>query len=316
MNKQSSKVKRILSGALAVLFVGISAFAGGLANTREASAFSLSPMNKTVVLNPGESYRDTLSINNPSVNGEGDFYYKIVVKPYDVDENNNDIYDSYSDHNMIVDWITIANDQTGVVPPNESKRIEYVINVPETAPAGGQYAAITVMTDEEAASKDDSYGIRDNLAIAYLVYAEVTGNTIRQGEVTDVSIPGFLFSGNIEGDSSIKNTGNVHGRAKYTLQVFPLFSGEEVFTNEEDPEHELVLPGKTLYHKTLWDKTPEVGIFNVVYTVEFEGVTSQASKLVIKCPIWLLFIILFVIIMIIIWIVLKVRNRKKTRNQE
>ena len=313
MNKQSSKIKKIFSGALAVMLVGVSALAGGLANVGDASAFSLSPMNKTAVFNPGETYRETITINNPSINGEeSDFYYKIVINPYDVDENNTDKYDSYSDHNMIVDWITIPQDQTGVVAPNESKTIEYVVNVPTTAPAGGQYAAITVMADDKADSKSESFGVKDNIAIAYLLYAEVTGNTVRQGEVAEASVPGFLFSGSIKGESSIKNTGNVHGTAKYTLQVFPLFSSEEVYTNEEDPEHMIILPGKTLYHETDWAQTPEVGIFNVVYTVEFEGITAQVSKMVIKCPIWLLFIIIFVIAIIIIWIVMRVKNRKKS----
>lgn len=314
--KKQSNIKQIVIGALAVVFAGVSVLIGGLTNIMDASAFGLSPMNQTVVLNPGETYRDTIIITNPSTSEE-DFHYKIEVTPYDVDSDNVDLYDSYSDRNMIVEWITIVNDETGVVRPNESVELEYEVNVPEDAPAGGQYAAIRVSSDEDADSKDDAYGIRENMAIAYLLYAEIAGETVRQGEIISASVPGFLFSGNIKGTSEIKNTGNVHGFAHYTLKIYPLFSGEEVYTNEEEPESAVILPDKTLYHETSWEGTPMIGIYNVVYTAEFEGVTTEVSKLVIKCPIWLLFVILAVIAALVIWIVMKIRfGKKKSKKSE
>lgn len=308
--KKQSRIKQLVLSVLAVVFAGASMLAGGLVNVSEASAFSLSPMNQKVVLNPGESYRDTIIISNPSTSDE-DFYYKIEVVPYDVDDDNVDQFESYSDRNMIVDWITIAGNETGMVEPNDSVEVEYVVDVPEDAPAGGQYAAIRVSADEDAKKGDESYGIQEKMAIAYLLYAEVAGETVRQGEIENVSVPGFIFSGNIKGISSIKNTGNVHGSAHYTMKVYPLFSDEEVYTNEEEPESHIILPDKTLYNESFWEGTPAIGLFNVVYTVEFEGVTTEVSKLVIKCPIWLLFLILFVIAALVIWIVMKIRAGKK-----
>jgi hypothetical protein len=227
------------------------------------------------------------------------------------------IYDSYSDHTQIVDWITIVGDKSGVVEPGGTKEFEYVVNVPEDAPAGGQYAAITVTADNSVAGEREGYGLQENMAIAHLLYAEITGETVRQGDILSASVPAFIFSGDVKGTSTVLNTGNVHGKAKYTLKVFPLFSSEEIYTNEENPDTINILPDRELYNETVWDKTPMIGIFNVNYKVEFEGVTTEVSKMVIKCPIWLLFLIIFVIVVIIIWIVLKIRARgKKSKNTE
>lgn len=304
-------IKKLLLVAPCIAIAGAAVLVN---NTLAADAdfgISMSPMNQKIVLTPGETYAGSFRITNPDSHTE-DFPYNVVVQPFYVNEDYAPYYnENNGDYNQIVNWIT-TDITEGVVSPNQTQEIHFTIDVPEDAPAGGQYAAITVASKMSGGSTvQGGLNLKVSQAMAHIVFAEIAGTTVRNGEVVSADVPGFLFSGNISGSSTIKNTGNVHSTASYKLQVFPLFSDEEIFTNEENPDTATILPDRALYNATEWDKTPSVGIFNVVYTAEFEGVTTEVKKMVIVCPIWLLAIIIFAIISIIIYLVAKSKNRKK-----
>ena len=302
-----SNIKTVLFGAIALTFVSI--FWGGYAYAD--TGVTLSPLNQRIVVNPGEVYEGSFKVSNQAKNTEA-FSYEITVEPFYVDDNYDIYYGNNGDYNQIVDWITVDKNK-GTVAPNEVQEIRYFIDVPSNAPAGGQYAAIKVTTTNDDDALENGVTIDVRFGSAYILYAEVSGTTERGGEVMEADVQGFLLDGDIKGVSAVKNTGNVHGVTTYKMQVFPLFSNEEVYTNVESPQEQTILPGRTLYNETVWSETPVVGLFNVIYSVEFEGVTTEVSKMVIKCPIWLLFIIIFVIVALIIWLVVRAKSRKGGR---
>lgn len=273
------------------------------------SQFSVSPMTQKIILSPGEQYRGSFEVVNP-VSNDHTFHYTASVEPFFVDENYNTVFENNGDYNQIINW-TVLDNAVGEVEPNNTMLVDFTINVPEDAPAGGQYMTIKIISDEDVNTLTGGLNIQNIMSIAHLVFAEVAGNTVRTGTVLDVDVPSFMLLGNIYGSSTVKNTGNVHDTAKYTLQVFPLFSSEEVYTNEEHPDEKNIMPERELYNRIEWNDTPAVGIFNVIYTVEFQDTTTQVSKMVIKCPIWLLFIIIFVIFALIFYFVARARARKK-----
>ena len=271
-------------------------------------------MHQKIVLSPGERYDGSFTVANNAASDEIS-YFATSVKPFYLDDDNGVIFEEHGSYNQIVDWITVE-EKTGSVEPNNSTLVHYSIVVPEDAPAGGQYAVINVGSiTKESVSDYGSFNIDITYGVGYMIYAEILGKTERKGEILSLDVPSFIFSGNLSASASVKNNGNVHGIASYTLQIYPLFSGEEVFTNEEEPATRIIIPEQTIYNETVWENTPPIGIFNVVYTVEFEGTTAQVKKLVIKCPIWLLFIIIFAIIAIIMYFFIRSKNRKNNKKR-
>ena len=287
-----------ITTVIVAIFTNITLTNGAYAVDSGAMGFSMSPLKESIILNPGDYYDSSFTIFNPATNTK-DFPYEISISPFYVDENYTNIFTTEGSYNEITDWITIDSPRTGTLKPNESAKVYFSISVPHNAPAGGQYAAIVVSSSVATNENENSSAVLERTAIAHTVFAEIT----------DINVPSFLLSGEISGESTIKNTGNVHGEATYTLRVNSL-SGEEVYSNADNPNTHDILPDRTYYHKTSWTGTPAAGIYNVTYTVSFNGVVKEASKLVIICPIWLMLIIATIIIGIIIGIAVFVRKKR------
>ena len=315
--RERKEMKYNLKTILGGLIVSASMSLGCVLPSFAATSITLSPMEESLILNPGDTYSGSFLVVNSAENDEN-LPFKAEVIPYYVNEDYS-ISNEPNSYTQITEWTTLHT-TSGTVVPDNNQVISFTIDVPNDAPAGGQYMAIRVSVDSddevektETPSQGSAAGIHVNYGIAYVVYAEITGTTYREGEVYGASVPSFLLSGAISGSSLIKNTGNVHSDATYKLKVFPLFSNEEVYTNEENPETRTVLPDRTYYNETYWPETPAVGIFNVIYTVECEGVTTEVSKMVIVCPLWLLFLIIFGIALMISWLAFRVKGRRKAR---
>ena len=265
---------------------------------------TVSPMYQKLILLPGNVEKSSFSVSNPADSTEN-LEYELEIKPFFVDEEHQVVFSAQEDYSQIVDWIELSQTE-GSLAPNEREEIVITINVPETAPAGGQYATIIVKT-----KTNGDMLINQVFAVSHLLYAEVAGETVRKGDIKSLEVPGFLFSGDLSVAATIENLGNVHSEATQVLRVFPLFSKEEYFTNEEDPQSNLIMPGSSRYTAITWDQTPAMGIFHVIYDVSFEGVSSTVDKIVIKCPLWLVLVIALIIMIIIIKIIF---HKKEARN--
>lgn len=284
-----------------------------------ASTIEVSPMIEQMILRPGETYHSSVDVRNPYMS-KTDLSYSVEVGSYSVvvDEDGN--YGgtdtaSVSSYNQIMNWI-VLDETSGTLAPNEKDTITFTIKVPENAPAGGQYASIIFNnTTDDGARAEGNIAIKSKVSIAHVILAEVAGESRETGEIIENNIPGFRLDGSLEATSIVKNSGNVHARAQYILQVWPLFSDEELCTNEEEPGDSLILPETEKYHAETC-QLPPVGIFRAKQTVKIFGETSIVEKTVIVCPIWLLFIIIFAIFALVFYFVAKARKKTAQRAEK
>ena len=272
----------------------------------------VSPMNESIILNPGDTYRGSFSVNNPGY-GEEEISYYTEVSPFYVNDDYDPIYENMDGNSDIAKWITVTSGATGTLQPNDVTTVEFEIKVPEEAPAGGQYAVISVIVQVSSADGDNGINIGESMAIGHVILAEITGSSVSSGEIYELGVDSFILGGKIRAYSTVENSGNVHGQAIYGLKVYPLFSDQPVYSNEEMKGKQYILPNRKYRNETVWEETPMVGIFNVQYTVEFMGETSEVTRMVIVCPWWLLILIAIGVILMVLRIVTLVRLRRKPK---
>jgi len=309
----------VLMVVLGGLFFGLT---GVSAEENEAiPTMTISPPNQRIVLVPGEEFNGSIEVSN-SANSPSDLKYSVTVAPYGFvkDENGKTDYedfdvDTVTSYNQMKDWIKLGKDE-GTVKPNEVDVVPFVIEVPEDAPAGGQYAAIIVQNDTNSDKESEGdLSIQETVRFASSIFAEVAGETRMKGAILENNIPAFNLSSPLKASSTVRNDGNVHTNAKYTLQVWPLFSDEEVCTNEENATESLIMPETERVHIEECN-LPAIGIFRAKQTVEIFGEKSEMEKTILMCPLWLLFLIVFVIVALVIWIVTKVKGKNSARKAD
>ena len=183
-------MKKTLNRCLAFLFTFIIFSFNSISVKAASSTIQVSPPHQKIVLRAGETYNGTIKISNPSGNDDGvDINYSAFVGSYSPQKgaNSKDDYgdadiDTKGTYNQIMDWIRIENN-TGVLKANDSEIINFSINVPQDAPAGGQYATIIIRNDNPTdKSSTNAIMVQDVMQIASVLYAEVAGKTINSAD--------------------------------------------------------------------------------------------------------------------------------------
>ena len=279
-----------------------------------SGTFVVTPMSQDFDLEPGGTYTGGITVANPS-DADGDFAYIVSMAPYSViGENYEADLATQSNRSMMTSWIEIDSPK-GVLKPNESATINFTITVPESAPAGGQYASLLVTEDVDAAA---SQGVKVNsvFEIASLIYADVAGETVYGGEVLENNIPSFVIATPVNVGALISNTGNVHQTATTVLEVKNLITGETILPTEQNSGRygETIMPETT--RQTSYDiaNLPVVGVVQISQTIYYNGESSVEIKDILICPLWFIVVTVLIIGGMIFGIVFGVKKyrRKKT----
>ncbi len=304
-------IKRVFCALAVLLAMAPSVFSGfGAVYADEVPTYRLgvTPTQDNLgKIEPGKTYTSTFKVKNT---GREAFRYRIGFSAYAVEGDNYEpVYDKPSSYIEISDWITVSK-ATGELESGKEDEITYKINVPEDAHGGSQSAVIVVEMLNPDSDKN-STAVETVQQVGYLVFGNVDGDTTRTANILENKIPSFIFDPPIVATSVVENTGNVYTNASYTLQVFPLFGNEEIYTTEENPELKVIFPETKRYSEVAWEGAPALGIFRVKQTIKIFDEVSEVEKLVFLCPLWFIAIILLLIFLIIFWIVSRIRGRKE-----
>jgi len=281
----------------------------------EQNAFSIQPMSNSFSLKPGQTETGHITIINPA-DSTSDFHYKVSVSPYGVVDTNYDAdLVTETTRTQIAKWITIK-EPTGTVAPGKSKEVEFTITVPENVPGGGQYAAITVSSNQEKNSSD-SLQLEYVYEIASIVYADIAGKTVHGGEITENSFPTFVTKPPVTLHASFTNTGNIHEYAYIDLTVTNYFSGDEIFTTKDNNVNlsEVIMPETTRVLERNISNLPSLGVITVSHTIRYNGQTSEVTQNVIICPLWFILLVAATICAIIFATVTRLRKHSSSRKR-
>ena len=283
----------------------------------DSNMFTVLPMSQRFSLKPGEVYKGSITVVNP-VDATEDFAYKVAVVPYGVagqDYQADLITDS--DHTAIAKWIELE-EPTGKIKPNESKEIKFTITVPKNAPAGGQYAALTVTSNNDA-SNSEGVAIQNVFEMASIIYGSVAGKTEYIGEVQENNIPGFVVTAPVTLSALISNEGNVHMDATFVITVTDFFTGRVILPTEDNEGQysEVIMTETTRFVEREVNNLPALGVVKINQTIYYNGTVSTEEKDVIICPIWFLALLAVTVCAIIGTIIhLIVKHHKNKRRIE
>ncbi len=275
--------------------------------------FTVMPMNQRLTLKPGEEYEGSITVINPA-DAKKDFSYKVAVTPYSVigEEYAADLT-TRSNLSAIVDWITIENPK-GTLAPNSSAKVNFKITVPEDAAGGGQYATLTVSSND-AQTADGDVAIENVFEMASIIYASVDGEINHVGTIEENAVPAFSATAPVKVSARLSNEGNVHEEATIIIKATNMFTGETILPSEENQGRysEMVMPNSERYISREVSNLPMFGMVHIEQTVYYLGLSSVEAVNVLICPIWFLILMFATFGAIVAGIISAIVKHKKKK---
>lgn len=306
-------IKTMLAGFFTALaLTGIGAFNAKPVHAEEKFPYYLliSPAKKSLgEMDPGKTYEGSFLVRNV---GTENFDFKVYTTPYhEEDENGKQTFSTSNKYTYLSEWVTFDR-TSGSLKPQTEMTINYRVKVPSNAVGGAQNAAIMVETDTPV---DNKKTVSASARAALILFSQVNGDIKECGKIVDKNIPSLLLNPPISVSGRVENCGNIDLNVKYVMEVYPIFSGEPIYSNESDPKVLSTLPETRRYTNLKWEGTPSFGIFKTRLSITYAGKVEKLEKIVVICPLWLIVLVLVFIGAVVFWLVSRSRSRKEARKK-
>jgi hypothetical protein len=212
-------------------------------------------------LNPGEIKKSKVDIRN-----ESNESILLEIYPVDAVTTKDGSFAPNSEDSIRKDigaWIDMSTSELSL-GPNETKTIDFTINVPQNADVGDHMAAIIVQNKKVSVSQiKTSMYIINRLGVR--IYATILGEKIEKLEiekfVTDTENNQFIFL------LTLANLGNTRIVPKGTIEIK---NESGVVVDKMDLTQREIFPKNTISLPTEWNK-PLTGKFTALATIEYNG---------------------------------------------
>lgn len=181
---------------------------------------------------PGTTLQETLKVRNET---ETDQAYAVLVKDFIVTGNQGTpipVDEAVSGRWSLASWISVSPKQI-LVPAGQTRTIDLLVSIPQSALAGGHYAMVTYSPVVEGTLSGTGTAI--NPQVGSLVYLKVVGDVIEAVNLKEFKVKNkFAYYGPIDLFAEIENLGDVHLRPIGKLAVANWLNDEVFSQNLEE----------------------------------------------------------------------------------
>lgn len=134
------------------------------------------------------------------------------------------IEDADDTNATLASWIEMPRGPYRVAP-EQTREIQFFVDVPEDAPPGGHFAAILISTEPPAT--DGNLAVRASQVVTTLFFARIDGDIVEDGAIREFSVSDtFVEKPEAEFSMRFENKGNVHLRPRGNIVITNMWGRE------------------------------------------------------------------------------------------
>lgn len=266
--------RKLLVTALVGLGVTLALFGIASAQQTEQVNLSISPQNIELSVNPGDTTVDTIRITNNSAEA-----VQITAESFDIqpqgEEGSYIPIEATGESFSLSSWISLVPDGA-IIPPRDTQDFELTITFPADAEPGGHYAtAVFTTVPPPSQGEGASATVQQELALP-VILAKVSGDIVESADLVEFKAAKSFYTNEdqIEFETRLNNTGNVHVKPKGTIVIKNMF-GSEVATIDVDSNN--VLPEYVRQLGAVWE---DPGFAWGRYTADLSMVFGNSDQII------------------------------------
>jgi len=236
---------------------------------KETNAVALSPLVFEFSANPGETISSVIQVTNTD-----NFPAGISIEVEDfvpAGEEGRVVLEDQAGNSTysLAKWVT-TSPRAFQLEANESRPVEFSINIPIGAEPGGHYSSILATIS----ASPQSGGVAVAQKIGSLLLLNVAGDVTEKVSIAEFSVPNFSEYGPVNIVTRFENTGTVHLKPRGFIHIKNIF-GKEIETLDLPQKN--VLPRSIRRVEVPWGERIMFGKYEATITAVYGSTNEPLS---------------------------------------